>query len=221
MWPVIGTGIAAGASALGQWLANKSNLKIAREQMAFQERMSSTSYQRAVKDMRLAGINPMLAYMQGGASSPGGASATMGDVLGPAVNTAMSAVRLRQEIRNMKADINLKDKTGSKLDADNALATATASEVRARSQVYKYGPFGPNGISYAALAEKQRFMNLQLEGALLKAGIPAAQIQGSKPAAISRLLFGGAGVVPGVVGSVVGATGVKRLGNLVKPKGRR
>lgn len=40
--------------------------------MEFSKMMSDTSYQRAVQDMRKAGINPILAYTQGGASSPSG-----------------------------------------------------------------------------------------------------------------------------------------------------
>lgn len=60
------------------------NASEAEKNRAWQEMMSNTAYQRAVKDAAAAGINPFYVVSNGGASSPGGASASMGSAAGPA-----------------------------------------------------------------------------------------------------------------------------------------
>lgn len=57
---------------------NQFNASQAQINRDWQEYMSSTAYQRATQDLKNAGLNPALAYQQGGASTPGGYSATSG-----------------------------------------------------------------------------------------------------------------------------------------------
>jgi len=106
MWPaLVGGGAALGGAAMsyfGARSANKMNQQMAREQMQFQERMSNTSWQRAVTDMEQAGINPMVAFSQGGASSPSGAMSTSMNELGQGLTSGVEAARASAEIQNMR-----------------------------------------------------------------------------------------------------------------------
>lgn len=55
---------------------NDFNTSEAQKNRDWQTQMSNTAYQRSTQDMIKAGINPILAYQQGGASTPSGSTAS-------------------------------------------------------------------------------------------------------------------------------------------------
>lgn len=69
-------------------IARDFNSREAATARAWSEQMSGTSYQRAMHDMKAAGLNPLLGYQQGGAATPSASSASAGAASGSAASSS-------------------------------------------------------------------------------------------------------------------------------------
>jgi len=113
-------------SAGGALRQQSTSRQIAREQMAFQERMASSQAQRSREDFEKAGLNPALAYGTQ-AASPSGASAQAENVLGAGVSSALSAKANKAQV-----DLLLMQREKAAAEAQIAGFAAREAEVKAR-----------------------------------------------------------------------------------------
>jgi len=117
---------------------NEKQMELANQQMKFQERMSNSAYQRAVADMRKAGLNPALAYQNGGASAPTGAMASLtaprkGDIGAGLLNTAKAVLSQGMDIKQLQSQTDLNRANANVADVSAAKITANAKESEANT----------------------------------------------------------------------------------------
>lgn len=142
----LGSLIGGALGYIGTKETNKANLAIAREQMSFQERMSNTAVRRRVKDLRRAGINPILAGNIA-ASSPGGASAVMQNALATGVNSALQARQVRTQMKAVRQQVKVGKQT---------VATGKAQERQHDAQALEAIQRTATSASQAKLLERQQ-----------------------------------------------------------------
>ena len=122
-----------------QEAANAFSAAQAQKQMDFQERMSNSQYQRGMADMKLAGLNPILAYQQGGASAPQGAmgSPSMSGAakfenamegLGRGVTSASKGAERAIELTNVAAQTKATNTQAELNNANTQLSTVNAAK---------------------------------------------------------------------------------------------
>lgn len=130
--PIIAGVIGGLLSAGGSAYASNRNRQGVKDQMAFQERMSSTAAQRSVEDYRRAGLNPALAYERT-ASSPAGAATQIEDPITKGMASARDSAAFTTALKQQKADLFLTEQQTAATLAANARDTASSHLMTAQA----------------------------------------------------------------------------------------
>lgn len=114
MDPLTAMAVSGGAGVLGSYLGNQASRSNADHAFNQQLNASNTAHQREVKDLREAGLNPILSALGNGASTPS-AQPSQSEGLGTGIQTGINT---GMAVKTMNKDLALKDANIDNTTAD-------------------------------------------------------------------------------------------------------